>query len=72
MKKGKRIIIFLSAVLLFSSQAFAEGLREIKTLDEINSGTSSLTRTEVPKPVSNIDNELKPLEKLNTSEKKKE
>ena len=34
MKKGKRIIIFLSAVLLFSSQAFAEGLREIKTLDE--------------------------------------
>mgnify|MGYP007065911251 CR=1 FL=1 len=30
MKKGKRIIIFLSAVLLFSSQAFAEGLREIK------------------------------------------
>ncbi|AVQ27958.1 toxin-antitoxin system YwqK family antitoxin [Fusobacterium ulcerans] len=70
MKKGKRIIIFLSAVLLFSSQAFAEGLREIKTLDEINSGTSSLTKTEVPRPVSNIDNELKPLEKLNTSEKK--
>ena len=68
MKKGTRIIIFLSAVFIYSSQIFAEGLREIKTLDEINKGITST----VTKPVSNINNELKPLEKLNTSEKKEE
>lgn len=70
MKKRTRIIIFLSVISMYSLQIFADELREIKTLDEINKGTTS--RTNVSKPVSNINNELKPLEKLNTSEKKEE
>lgn len=70
MKKGTIIIIFLSIVFACSSQIFAEELREIKTLDEINKGTTS--KTNVSKPVSNINSGLKPLEKLNTSERKDE
>ena len=69
MKKGMRIIIFLSVVLVYSSQIFAKGLREIKTLDEINKGT--ISGTNVSKPVS-VNNGLKPLEKLDVSEKKED
>ena len=48
MKKRTRIIIFLSVISMYSLQIFADELREIKTLDEINKGTTS--RTNVSKP----------------------
>lgn len=70
MEKGKRIIVFLMAILVFSLQIFSEEIREIKTLDEINKEMGSEVKTS--EFVPNINNNLKPLEKLNTSEIKPE
>ncbi len=70
MNKRTGILIFLSAALMYGTQIFAEEIREIKTLDEINQRGS--VRKNTTKSLSDTEIKLQPLEKLNISDKKEE